>query len=45
MDEIFIQNEEQRAIIDSVRRFVEEEVTQRAAELDAQTDPEDCFSW
>jgi len=45
MDEIFIQNEEQRAILDSVRRFVEEEVTPRAAELDAHTDPEDCFSW
>ena len=45
MDEIFIHNEEQRAIIDSVRRFVEEEVTPRAAELDAQKDPEDSFSW
>jgi alkylation response protein AidB-like acyl-CoA dehydrogenase len=45
MDEIFIQNEEQRAILDSVRRFVEEEVTPRAAELDAQKDPEDSFSW
>jgi len=45
MDEIFIQNEEQRAILDSVRRFVEEEVTPRAAELDANKDPEDSFSW
>ena len=45
MDEIFIQTDDQRAIIDSVRRFVDEEVTPRAAELDAQIDPEDSFSW
>ena len=45
MDEIFIQTEDQRAILDSVRRFVEEEVTPRAAELDANTDPEESFSW
>ncbi len=45
MEESFILTEDQRAIIDSVRRFVEEEVTPRAAELDAQSDPEDSFSW
>jgi alkylation response protein AidB-like acyl-CoA dehydrogenase len=45
MDEIFIQNEDQRAILESVRRFVDEEVTPRAAELDANKDPEDSFSW
>ncbi|MBT7361962.1 MAG: acyl-CoA/acyl-ACP dehydrogenase, partial [Rhodospirillaceae bacterium] len=45
MDEIFIQSEEQRAILESVRRYVEEEVTPRAAELDAETDPEAAFSW
>jgi alkylation response protein AidB-like acyl-CoA dehydrogenase len=45
MEEIFIQTEEQRAILESVRRFVEEEVTPRAAELDANPDPEECFSW
>ncbi|MEK9660754.1 MAG: acyl-CoA dehydrogenase family protein [Alphaproteobacteria bacterium] len=45
MEEMFIQTEEQRAILDSVRRFVEEEVTPRAAELDANKDPEDSFSW
>ena len=45
MEEMFIQNADQRAILDSVRRFVETEVTPRAAELDAQTDPEDGFSW
>ncbi len=38
MEEIFIQTEEQRAILDSVRRFVEDEVTPRAAELDAAAD-------
>jgi alkylation response protein AidB-like acyl-CoA dehydrogenase len=45
VDEIFIQTEDQRAIIDTVRRFVEAEVTPRAAALDALQDPEDCFSW
>jgi len=45
MDEIFIRNDDQRAILDSVRRFVEAEVEPRAAELDAKTDPEEAFSW
>jgi len=45
MDEIFIRNDDQRAILDSVRKFVEAEVMPRAAELDAQTDPEAAFSW
>lgn len=45
MDGIFIQTEEQQAILESVRRFVEAEVTPRAAELDAAADPEDGFSW
>ena len=45
MEEIFIQTEEQRAILESVRRFVEEEVTPRSAELDADPDPEAGFSW
>jgi len=45
MDEIFIRNDDQRAILDSVRRFVEAEVIPRAAELDAQVDPEAAFSW
>jgi alkylation response protein AidB-like acyl-CoA dehydrogenase len=45
VEQSFIHTEDQRAIIDSVRRFVEEEVTPRAAGLDAQTDPEDSFSW
>lgn len=45
MEDIFIVNDEQRAILDTVRRFVEEEVQPRAAELDANTDPEASFSW
>jgi alkylation response protein AidB-like acyl-CoA dehydrogenase len=45
MEEIFIVNDEQRAILETVSRFVEEEVRPRAAELDANTDPEKSFSW
>jgi len=45
MEDIFIVNDEQRAILETVRRFVEEEVTPRSAELDAKTNPEDGFSW
>ena len=45
MHDIFIQNEDQRAILESVRRFAEEEVAPRVAELDAQQNPEDGFSW
>lgn len=45
MEDIFIVNDEQRAILDTVRRFVEEEVQPRAAQLDANTDPEASFSW
>jgi alkylation response protein AidB-like acyl-CoA dehydrogenase len=45
MDEIFIVNEDQRAILETVERFVEEEVRPRAAQLDAKTDPAEGFSW
>ncbi len=45
MEDIFIVNDEQRAILETVRRFVEEEVRPRSAELDAKTNPEDGFSW
>ncbi len=45
MEEIFIQTEDQRAILESVRRFVEQEVTPRAAKLDADPDPAAGFSW
>jgi alkylation response protein AidB-like acyl-CoA dehydrogenase len=45
MENIFIQNEQQSAILETVKRFVEAEVTPRAAALDAEVDPAKCFSW
>ncbi len=45
MHEIFIETEDQRAILETVQRFVESEVTPRSAELDANTDPEASYSW
>jgi len=45
VEDIFIVNEEQRAILATVSRFVEEVVVPRAAALDAEPDPEKSFSW
>ena len=45
MDEIFIDTEQQRAILDIVARFVAEEVAPRSAALDANKNPEDCYSF
>ncbi|MCL4801925.1 MAG: acyl-CoA/acyl-ACP dehydrogenase [Burkholderiales bacterium] len=45
MEEIFIVNEDQRAILETVARFVAEEVAPRAAALDAHADPAAGFSW
>ena len=45
MENTFIVNEQQRAIMETVARFVEEEVKPRAAKLDADPDPEKGFSW
>ncbi len=45
MEDIFIVDEQQRAILKSVARFVESEVIPRAAKLDADPDPEQSFSW
>ena len=45
MEPIFIVNEDQRAILETVERFVEEEVAPRAAKLDADPDPAAGFSW
>ena len=42
---MFILDDDQRAILETVARFVKEEVTPRAAVLDANPDPEQCFSW
>ncbi len=45
MSSIFVLSEEQQAILETVRRYSAEVVTPVAAELDRQTNPEDCFSW
>ena len=45
MEEMFTVNEDQRAILKTVARFNEDEVKPRAAALDANTDPAQCFSW
>lgn len=45
MSEYFSQTEDQRAILETVRRFCEEVVAPVAAELDQAKDPEDGFSW
>lgn len=45
MEEMFISNDDQRAILKTVERFVREEITPRSAALDAHQDPEECFSW
>ena len=45
MQDLFVPTENQRAIVETVRRFVEAEVTPRAAALDAEQDPEKCYSW
>jgi alkylation response protein AidB-like acyl-CoA dehydrogenase len=45
MEDIFILNQEQRAILETVARFVEKEVVPRAAQLDADPDPAHGFSW
>ena len=44
MDEMFIQTDEQRAILETVRRFVAEVVTPKAPALDAMTDPAAGYS-
>lgn len=45
MDQMFIVTEDQRAILETVAKFVEEEVTPRAAELDARIDPAEGYSF
>ena len=45
MHDIFIHTENQRLILDTVKRFVEGEVKPRAAALDAEQDPAKSFSW
>jgi alkylation response protein AidB-like acyl-CoA dehydrogenase len=45
VENIFIVNEEQRAILATVSRFVQDVVVPRAATLDANPDPDKSFSW
>ena len=45
MQDIFIETENQRLILETVKRFVDAEVRPRAAALDAEADPEKSFSW
>jgi len=45
MTSLFVLDEDQRAILETVRRFVAEVVSPVAAELDRREKPEDCFSW
>ncbi|UCH73721.1 MAG: acyl-CoA dehydrogenase family protein [Rhodospirillales bacterium] len=45
MDNPFVIDEEQRAILATVRRFVDEVVAPVAAELDRRDEPAACFSW
>ncbi len=45
MSSIFAPDEAQRAILETVRKFVAEAVAPVAAELDRREKPEDCFSW
>ena len=45
MEGITVGTAERRAILETVRRFVEDEVTPVAAGLDARPDPAECFSW
>jgi alkylation response protein AidB-like acyl-CoA dehydrogenase len=45
MEGMFVPTENQLAIVETVRRFVEDEVAPRAAALDARQDPAECYSW
>jgi len=45
VDDMFVLNADQEAILETVRRYVEQEVRPRSALLDARQNPEECFSW
>ncbi len=45
MNAVFAETEEQRTILEIVRRFVRDEVSPVAGELDRHDDPAQCFSW
>ena len=44
MEVMFIQNDEQRAILETVARFVEDVIKPKSADLDAMKDPADGYS-
>ena len=45
MEGLYVPTPAQRAILETVARFVADEVTPRAAALDAEPDPAQCYSW
>ena len=45
MNAVFAETDKQRAILETVRRFVREEISPVAGELDRRQDPAACFSW
>src|SRR3974390_2949229 len=45
MEYLYVPTEPQRAILETVRRFVEAEGIPRAASLDTEQDPAKCYSW
>lgn len=45
MNAVFVETEEQLAILETVRRFVREEIDPVAGGLDRHDDPARCFSW
>ncbi len=45
MNAVFAETDKQRAVLETVRRFVREEISPVAGELDRRQDPAACFSW
>ena len=45
MEYLYVPTEHQRAIRETARHFVENEVIPHAAMLDAEQDPAKCYSW
>ena len=45
MEALYGMTDDQRAILETVRKFAQEFVAPRVAALDANKDPLDCFSW
>ena len=45
MEALYGMTDDQRAILETVRKFAQEFVAPRVAALDANKDSLDCFSW